>query len=523
MKYIAHRGASLIRQENTVESLVCGAELGAYAVECDIRVTADGRYIIFHDPDLARIAGSDVRIKDRTFDEIAAIVRENAGYTPITVEDIAERYHESTPILLHIKIPATDDLLDTLERAPFPFICGVERAEDVKKYRRFLPSERILSFIPSPDQAEAFIREGAGIIRLWEHWLDKTKPADIKAISPDVEVWIMANRDGSMNGAPESLATITELGADGVLLNDIVMGLNWRREHESYCNPICDGADPFILLYDGKYYLYSTNAPDGYLVYESENLSDWENRGYCLRKEDVKGNKWFWAPEIMSRDGKFYMIYTSEEHLGIAVSDSPLGPFRQETEQWLSERNAIDGDFFVDDDGTVYLYYVRFDGGNVIYGSRLNEESMTLDEASERRLIAAESEWETRMGLVAEGPFMLKHNGKYYLTYSANDYRSIDYAIGYAVSDSPLGPFVKYTGNPILHRNETVNGVGHHSFTTSRDGSQMICVYHRHNSLTTVHPRTTCVDRAWFEASADGGDDLLVIDGPTTAEQPSLA
>ena len=54
MKYIAHRGASLIRQENTVESLVCGAELGAYAVECDIRVTADGRYIIFHDPDLAR-------------------------------------------------------------------------------------------------------------------------------------------------------------------------------------------------------------------------------------------------------------------------------------------------------------------------------------------------------------------------------------------------------------------------------------------------------------------------------------
>ncbi|MBQ9995361.1 MAG: hypothetical protein IJP32_03235, partial [Clostridia bacterium] len=232
MKYIAHRGASLIRQENTVESLVCGAELGAYAVECDIRVTADGRYIIFHDPDLNRIAGSDVRIKDKTFDEIAAIVRENAGYTPITVEDIAERYHESTPILLHIKIPATDDLLDTLERAPFPFICGVERAEDVKKYRRFLPAERILSFIPSPDQAEAFIREGAGIVRLWEHWLDKTKPADIKAISPDVEVWIMANRDGSMNGAPESLATITELGADGVLLNDIVMGMNWKKENE---------------------------------------------------------------------------------------------------------------------------------------------------------------------------------------------------------------------------------------------------------------------------------------------------
>ena len=523
MKYIAHRGASLIRQENTVESLVCGAELGAFAVECDIRVTADGRYIIFHDPDLVRIAGSDVRIKDKTFDEIAAIVRENAGYTPITVEDIAARYHESTPILLHIKIPATDDLLDTLEHAPFPFICGVERAEDVKKYRRFLPSNRILSFIPSPDQAEAFIREGAGIIRLWEHWLDKTKPADIKAISPNVEVWIMANRDGSMNGAPESLSYITELGADGVLLNDIVMGMNWKKENEPmeqnavYRNPICEGADPFILLHDGKYYHYATNAPDGYLVYESDNLVDWENKGYCLRKEDVKGDKWFWAPEIMHRNGKFWMVYTSEEHLGIAVADSPLGPFKQAKQQWLSERNAIDGDFFVDDDGTVYLYYVRFAGGNVIYGSRLDETTMTLDEESEQRLIAAEEEWETKMGLVAEGPFMLKHNGKYYLTYSANDYRSIDYAIGYAVSDSPLGPFVKYEGNPILHRTEDVNGVGHHSFTYSKDGSQMICVYHRHNSLTTVHPRTTCIDRAWFDG------DVLKISGPTTKEQKSPA
>lgn len=516
MKYIAHRGASLIKQENTIESLVCGAELGAFAVECDIRVTADGRYIIFHDPDLSRIAGSDVRIKDKTFDEIAAIVRENAGYTPITVEDIAERYHEKTPILLHIKIPATDDLLDTLKRAPFPFICGVERADDVKKYRSFLPAERILSFIPSPEQAEAFIREGAGIIRLWEHWLDKTKPADIKAISPDVEVWIMANRDGSMNGAPESLAMIRELGADGVLLNDIVMGLNWQRAHETYCNPICEGADPFILLHDGKYYLYSTNAPDGYLVYESDNLSDWENKGYCLRKEDVKGDKWFWAPELMYRNGKFWMVYTSEEHLGIAVADSPLGPFRQETKQWLSERNAIDGDFFVDDDGTVYLYYVRFAGGNVIYGSRLDEAAMTLDEVSERRLIAAEEEWETKMGLVAEGPFMVKHNGKYYLTYSANDYRSIDYAIGYAVSDSPLGPFTKYEGNPILHRTEAVNGVGHHSFTYSKDGNRMICVYHRHNSLTTVHPRTTCIDKAWFDG------DVLKISGPTTSEQDAL-
>ena len=286
---------------------------------------------------------------------------------------------------------------------------------------------------------------------------------------------------------------------------------------KSYKNPICEGADPFILLHDGKYYHYATNAPDGYLVYESDDLVSWENRGYCLRKEDVRGEKWFWAPEIMQRNGKFYMVYTSDEHLGIAVADSPLGPFRQEKQQFLSERNGIDGDFFVDDDGTVYLYYVRFAGGNVIYGARFDPDTLTLDEENEVRLIAAEEPWETHMGRVAEGPFMLKHKGKYYLTYSANDYRSIDYAIGYAVSDSPLGPFVKYEGNPILHRNEQVNGVGHHSFTTSKDGSGMICVYHRHRTMTEVHPRTTCIDRAWFDEN-----DVLHIDGPTTDEQDSL-
>lgn len=291
---------------------------------------------------------------------------------------------------------------------------------------------------------------------------------------------------------------------------------------KNYLNPIREGADPFILLHDGKYYLYSTDAPDGYYVHESDDIVEWIDRGYCLRKEDVMGDKWFWAPEIMYRNGKFWMVYTSEEHLGIAVADSPLGPFRQEKKQWLSERNAIDGDFFVDDDGTIYLYYVRFDGGNVIYGSRLDEETMTLDESSEKRLIAATDEWETKLGLVAEGPFMVKHNGRYYLTYSANDYRSIDYAIGYAVSDSPLGPFTKYEGNPILHRNESVNGVGHHSFTYSKDGSRMICVYHRHNSMTVVHPRMTCIDPAEFVPDVDGKPDRLIINGPTTTEQSSL-
>ena len=147
---------------------------------------------------------------------------------------------------------------------------------------------------------------------------------------------------------------------------------------------------------------------------------------------------------------------------------------------------------------------------------------LTMDEENEVRLLNAEAEWETHDCLVVEGPFMLKHNGKYYLTYSANHFRSPYYAIGYAVSDSPLGPFKKFEGNPILVKNDHVNGTGHHSFTTSKDGKKLICVYHCHKSLTQIHPRMTCIDPAEFVPNPAGGDDILVIHGPTYTEQEAI-
>ena len=103
----------------------------------------------------------------------------------------------------------------------------------------------------------------------------------------------------------------------------------------TYKNPVCEGADPFVLLHNGIYYLYSTNSPDGFRVFTSTDMAVWEDRGYCLRAEDVMGDKWFWAPEVLERDGLFYMVYVANEHLGVAVADSPLGPFVQKEKRWL--------------------------------------------------------------------------------------------------------------------------------------------------------------------------------------------
>ena len=71
--------------------------------------------------------------------------------------------------------------------------------------------------------------------------------------------------------------------------------------------------------------------------------------------------------------------------------------------------------------------------------------------------------------------------------YSANCYAGRDYSVGYAVSEHPLGPFVKYEGNPILaSNNEQISGPGHHSVTLSPDNSEMFIVYHIHTDPKKV-------------------------------------
>lgn len=278
-------------------------------------------------------------------------------------------------------------------------------------------------------------------------------------------------------------------------------------------NPLFEGADPFLMTYQGKYYIYATNAPDGFRVYVSDDLAVWKDKGYCLKKGDVIGQNRFWAPEVIAHKGKFYMVYASEEHLAIATSESPLGPFTQMEKKWLMADKAIDGHFFLDD-GTLWLYYVRIQGENMIYVAKLNDDCSILQEKDEKFLLRAEENWELKEGHVTEGPFVLKHKEKYYLSYSANDTRSIYYAIGYAVSDRPDGPFIRYKGNPILQMTEQVNGVGHHSFARSIDGKDLLCAYHCHYSKMQNYPRQVCVDRAEFVTNAEG-DDILVIHGPT--------
>lgn len=251
-------------------------------------------------------------------------------------------------------------------------------------------------------------------------------------------------------------------------------------------------ADPFIMYYDGVYYAYGTGGDGpGFDVYLSDDLKTWRRHPQkALSPENSYGKSGFWAPEVYLNhaDGRFYLFYTSEEHICVATGDSPLGPFSQESRSPMIEGKAIDPSLFIDTDGTPYLYFVRFTDGNVIWSAELDRDDWTsLNEDTMKECIVAGLPWETVMGKVAEGPSVLKKEGIYYMIYSANHFMSPDYAVGYATSSSPADGWVK-NSSPIMRRPGNLVGTGHGAVFTDRDGKERY-VFHSHRDSSAVHPR----------------------------------
>ncbi|MCR5155247.1 MAG: family 43 glycosylhydrolase [Butyrivibrio sp.] len=294
--------------------------------------------------------------------------------------------------------------------------------------------------------------------------------------------------------------------------------------YDSYTNPLLNHcADPDVLYHNGTYFLYPTNAGDdtrGIKVYTSTDLVHWTDQGYALSKEDCWGTTGFWAPDLIEKDGTFYMYYVANEQICVAKSDSPLGPFTQEVKEPMdqTEKN-IDAHIFYDEaSGKYYIYYVRFTGGNVIWGAELSDDMKTIKKDTLKQIVAANQGWDQDMGNINEGPFMLTYEGKYYLTYSGAHFQSIHYGSAFAVSDSPLGDFKKYDYNPIMKSNSTVHGTGHHGITVSPDGTEMFIVYHSHHDLNSTEPRQLCIDRIHFTKDANG-ETVLEVMGPTITPQ----
>ena len=284
--------------------------------------------------------------------------------------------------------------------------------------------------------------------------------------------------------------------------------VNSEQEHVS---PVLFG-DPFIMLYDGLYYAYGTNAANGIQVYTSDDLLTWKipERDLALSKDDVWADRWFWAPEVYHVNGKFYMYYSADEHICVATSDSPLGPFRQKNKKPMIEgEKCIDNSLFIDDDGKAYLFFDRFNDGLNIWVAELEEDLLDIKKESMEKCINVSQEWEEVWPRVNEGGFVIKHNNVYYMTYSANSYESPFYGIGVATATDVKGPWTKYDKNPIYQKVGGLAGIGHSAMFTDKEGNLRI-VFHSHNSSENIHPRIMHISKVTFRDQ--GGKNIMVID-----------
>jgi hypothetical protein len=262
-------------------------------------------------------------------------------------------------------------------------------------------------------------------------------------------------------------------------------------------------ADPSAHVFDGKIYIYPSHDIDAGIPFndngdhfgmedyhvlsmESINAIALDN-GLALHVKDVPwAERQMWAPDAAHKDGKYYLYFPAKRangifQIGVAISDSPVGPFVPEPKA-IEGSYSIDPGVFEDEDGKYYMYFGGIWGGqlqkyrNNKYAEE-NEEPLYNEPAlgpivallSDDMKQFAEEPKEIKIldqnGKVLlardndrrffEASWMHKYNGKYYFSYSTGDTHFICYATG----DNPYGPFT-YQGRIL---NPVIGWTSHHS------------------------------------------------------------
>jgi len=363
-----------------------------------------------------------------------------------------------------------------------------------------------------------------------------------------------------------------------LLLSALTIGCSSKKQEDqketlqTYSNPIdVEFGDPYILDDgNGTYYMYGTGggAVDGFAAYSSSDLVNWKPEGqvYTGNTESSWTEKWFWAPEVYKRNGKYYIFFsaqwkenpTQEEEnfmIGVAVADKPTGPFTELHDRPIFNPGypIIDANVLFVKNGKTYLYYSRACYKHPVESEVANwaKKKGWYDEIEESWVYGVElksdfsgvigepqlllrppvsmddgqAEWESRSVTSqeinrrwTEGSFIFERNGTYYIMYSANYYAGKNYAVGYATGDNPLGPFTKAANNPVLQKNVDqggdVTGTGHNMVLFNADSSKMYTVYHGRTTQSGDN-RVVFIDEMHIDENGQ-----LVVDGPTTKTQP---
>jgi beta-xylosidase len=283
--------------------------------------------------------------------------------------------------------------------------------------------------------------------------------------------------------------------------------------------PVWDGycADPFVIRSGSGYTMYGT-APgplaDGRLfqTLTSEDLITWTDAGGALVPllDAVPGTE-YWAPEVVAVDGGYWMYYSAGigdkgHHLRVATAAdlTPDLPF------------AIDPSPFLDSDGSWWLYFATDQLGSDRPGTVLAVARMiTMTSLGEHRiLLTATADWQRYQASRAmygrvldwhtlEGPQVIRHDGGYWMCFSAGNWHDAGYGVGLATAAHPQGPW-QQLGDGAAFLNSAGTGLigpGHNSLFTDHGG-----VVH-----TAFH--------AWDAQHTRRGPHLALVDWPEDAPQ----
>lgn len=276
-------------------------------------------------------------------------------------------------------------------------------------------------------------------------------------------------------------------------------------------NPVFPGwyADPEGVIFGQRYWIYPTySAPFDEQVFfdafSSPDLVTWTKHPRILDSTSVTwAKRAMWAPATIEKNSRYFLFFGANDiqnnhetgGIGVAVANNPAGPFRDYlgkplVGQIYNGAQPIDQFVFKDKDGRYYLLYGGWGHCNI---ARLNDDFtgfIPFPDGTTFREITPKN--------YTEGPTMFTRKGRYYFMWSEGGWTGPNYAVAYAVADSPFGPFRRV--GKILQQNAGVaTGAGHHSVIQIPDTDDWYIVYHRRPlSESNGDHRETCIDRMYF-------------------------
>ncbi|MHA1681920.1 MAG: family 43 glycosylhydrolase [Promethearchaeota archaeon] len=241
--------------------------------------------------------------------------------------------------------------------------------------------------------------------------------------------------------------------------------------------------DPNIIFFNGMYYMTGTTASDGFLGYSSPDLVNWQAHGHIYTRN--ASSTWalrdFWAPEMVHRDGKFYLFFSAKTDAtkrgtGVAVSNNPMGPYvdLMADPLTLPAWECLDGHLFSDigGSGKEYLIFVH-EWVELEFGEmwiqEINENYTQLVGSPVYLFKGSDAPWSNK---VVDGPSMLRYNGIYYLFWSSF---SNGYGCGYAESHDLLGNYTQSVTRVI-----SKDG-GHSTYFRLNGTGDLMITFHRPN------------------------------------------